>query len=469
MTRTKTPENTNVRAGEPPVRSGEAEPIQSCRNEGRDRPVIPRHGKPSLFEDSVLAGVLPPNETPDSQASVCTAHEAASQPRVDSDFLGFHLIEVLGRGAFGTVYLARQGDLADRLVVLKISPRRDEEPRLLAQLQHTNIVPIYSIHSARSLQVVCMPFFGTTTLQDVSDHLKSQVMLPETGLGLISSLIDNRLEQQTRLTPRSENESGPPSGDTNQNDIPRESQWPQPPPSDETLKYLKGLTYVQAVLWVGSRLASGLAHAHERKILHLDLKPANILLTDEGQPMLLDLNLSVDLKQGTSLAAFGGTALYMSPEQLEAFQGKSGTVDGRSDIYSLGIILFELLTRRRPLEVTKGPAGRDRRRSDREPKSTLPPRSLLEQGREPCRRIDDSTLPGTRSGTTLPGRLSASGRHRAASVELPPQACAGTIASRAGGQVATAPSLSHEHDHDRDGGGSLRVPGLLGELARLER
>ncbi len=111
-----------------------------------------------------------PNQTPGSQASVRTTQEAASQPRVGSDFLGFHLLEVLGKGAFGTVYLARQGDLADRLVVLKISPRRDEEPRLLAQLQHTNIVPIYSIHTAQSLQVVCMPFFGTTTLQDVSDR-----------------------------------------------------------------------------------------------------------------------------------------------------------------------------------------------------------------------------------------------------------------------------------------------------------
>jgi eukaryotic-like serine/threonine-protein kinase len=357
MTRTASQENTTARAGPSPVRPGEAEPFPSCRNEGHSRPVIPPHRSASVSEGSGPTDALLPNETLGSQASVRTTQEAASQPRVGSDFLGFHLLDVLGRGAFGTVYLARQGDLADRLVVLKISSRRDEEPRLLAQLQHTNIVPIYSTHSAQSLQVVCMPFFGTTTLQDVSDDLKSKVMLPETGLGLVSSLIDNRLEQKSRLTPRSENEGDPPSGDTNQNNIPGESQRPQPPPSDETLKYLKGLTYVQAVLWVGSRLASGLAHAHERKILHLDLKPANILLTDEGQPMLLDLNLSVDLKQGTSLASFGGTALYMSPEQLEALQSKTWTVDGRSDIYSLGIILFELLTRRRTLEVTKGPAG----------------------------------------------------------------------------------------------------------------
>jgi len=314
--------------------------------------MTPMGRSPVLLRDIISQGFRAMTRT----ESRDKATAAANQPRIGSDFLGFHLLEILGKGAFGTVYLARQGDLADRLVVLKISPRLDAEPRLLAQLQHTNIVPIYSIHSGPSLQVVCMPFFGTTTLQDVSDRLKSQVMLPVTGLGLISSLIDNRLEQQTRLTTRSQTGSDPLPGASSQSDIPGIPERPQLPPSDVTLKYLKGLTYVQAVLWMGSRLASGLAHAHERKILHLDLKPANILLTDEGQPMLLDLNLSVDLKQGTNLASLGGTALYMSPEQLDALQSESPTIDGRSDIYSLGIILFELLTGRRPLEVTNGPA-----------------------------------------------------------------------------------------------------------------
>src|SRR6187397_2844833 len=106
---------------------------------------------------------MTPTETrEDPTARTATPHirsgdaEVENVPRVGRDFLGFHLLQVLGKGAFGTVYLARQGDLADRLVVLKITPRCDDEPRLLAQLQHTNIVPIYSIHTTGSLQVVCM-------------------------------------------------------------------------------------------------------------------------------------------------------------------------------------------------------------------------------------------------------------------------------------------------------------------------
>src|SRR5205807_1392074 len=113
------------------------------------------------------------------------------------------------------------------------------------------------------------------------------------------------------------------------------------------LDKLEGYTYVQSVLWIASRLADGLAHAHERGILHRDLKPANILLTDEGQPMLLDFNLSADTKLGTSpeAAMIGGTLIYMSPEHIEAFRGGQRPVDARSDIYSLGLILYELLTR----------------------------------------------------------------------------------------------------------------------------
>jgi tetratricopeptide (TPR) repeat protein len=116
------------------------------------------------------------------------------------------------------------------------------------------------------------------------------------------------------------------------------------------LDMMARFSHVEAVLWLGSRVADGLAHAHERGILHLDLKPANILLTDDGQPMLLDFNLSIDLSQTDALEAvrLGGTLPYMSPEQLEAFAGGKRDIDARSDLYSLGLILFEIMTGKSP-------------------------------------------------------------------------------------------------------------------------
>src|SRR4029079_17314617 len=114
-----------------------------------------------------------------------------------------------------------------------------------------------------------------------------------------------------------------------------------------TLKRLEGLSYVESVVWLGGCLADGLAHAHERGVLHRDLKPANVLLTDEGQPMLLDFNLAEDARAGgPGAAAVGGTLGYMAPEHLEAYRGSPRAVDARSDLYSLGVILFELLTGR---------------------------------------------------------------------------------------------------------------------------
>jgi tetratricopeptide (TPR) repeat protein len=108
---------------------------------------------------------------------------------------------------------------------------------------------------------------------------------------------------------------------------------------------------------VAARVADGLAHAHERGILHRDLKPANILFADDGEPVLLDFNLAADTsaRAGVSVALVGGTLPYMAPEHLGAFREGEANVDARSDVYALGVILYELLTGAHPFPVRTGP------------------------------------------------------------------------------------------------------------------
>jgi tetratricopeptide (TPR) repeat protein len=122
---------------------------------------------------------------------------------------------------------------------------------------------------------------------------------------------------------------------------------------------LAALSYTDAILGLVCQLADGLSHAHERGILHQDLKPANILLSDEGQPMLLDFNLAQDshLQASAAAAYLGGTLPYMAPEHLAAFRSGQLHADARGDIYALGLILYELLTGRYPYALPAGVQG----------------------------------------------------------------------------------------------------------------
>jgi serine/threonine protein kinase/Tfp pilus assembly protein PilF len=312
-------------------------------------------------DGSIAANLFRDVHRYDPKAAERLARAVKTMPEVGTHFLGFHLVEELGRGAFGRVFLAHQGDLANRPVALKIATNIFGESQTLAQLQHTNIVPIYSTHRADPFQAVCMPYYGGTTLAHVLQTLEDKKTIPASGKDLVSTINDrkhstrtgrqssHRASSQPRQEPiASATDSAVSSGIT-----------PAPVLDDAPhvdLKYLEGLSYVDAVLWIGSRLADGLTHAHDRGVLHRDLKPANILLTDEGQPMLLDFNLSEDTKHrlAGSAASIGGTLPYMAPEHLEAFGDGKRPVDARSDIYSLGIILFELLTRRHPFPIHRG-------------------------------------------------------------------------------------------------------------------
>jgi serine/threonine-protein kinase len=120
------------------------------------------------------------------------------------------------------------------------------------------------------------------------------------------------------------------------------------------LELLRGHT-VQAILgergalpWpealsLAERVAEGLHHAHEHGIVHRDVKPANIMVLESGQPKVMDFGIAkLESSQLTMTGQLFGTPLYMSPEQAQA-----GAVDARSDIFSLGAVLYEMLTGRR--------------------------------------------------------------------------------------------------------------------------
>jgi serine/threonine protein kinase/Flp pilus assembly protein TadD len=284
------------------------------------------------------------------------ARAMAAMPKVGEAVAGFRLMGELGRGAFGRVFLARDIHL-DRAVALKISAELFGEDKALARLHHTNIVEIYSQHRVGTLHAVCMSYDGSTTLADVFRALGKT--LPKSGRQFVSTVHGRK---PSTVRDKGSNDITPP-GDPAALGTPLPEagrgakEVDDSPPSllgkgagglGQSLAALEHLSYPEAVLWLGAKLASGLAHAHDRGVIHRDLKPANILITDDGEPMLIDFNLAdgKGLRGSEVGARVGGTLPYMSPEQLRAFHrlGERITIDGRSDIYSLGLMLFELLT-----------------------------------------------------------------------------------------------------------------------------
>lgn len=269
--------------------------------------------------------------------------ESLNFPKVGALLHGYRLHRELGRGAFARVYLAGETELAGRLVALKVSRENDQEPQVLAHMQHSNIMPIYSIRvDPRSgLRALCMPYVGGACLSDVLARLWSRATLPTRGSELLQALREcETLADQPgaravpdRLTP------------------PRRRAGASP------MDAWRDTSYIRAVAWLASRLAEGLQHAHQRGILHRDIKPSNILLAADGQPMLLDFNLSPLPNDDNSVVMIGGTVSYMAPEHLHAMGRRTAElvelVDERSDIYSLGTVVYKMLTGQIPFEISR--------------------------------------------------------------------------------------------------------------------
>ena len=237
-----------------------------------------------------------------------------SQPLGD-----FRLIREIGRGGMAVVYEASQLSVG-RLVALKVLPlaamldskqvaRFRNEAQALGQLDHPHIVPIYAVGQDRGIHYFAMRLIEGIGLDGVVDALQDRCRLPEPN--------SSKAQALSQLSTR------------------------------------RPLWY-QQVACLAVPIAEALHAAHEFGIVHRDIKPSNLLIDRGGKPWVTDFGLA-RLQSDVPLTRTGdivGTVRYMSPEQA---RGQSALIDHRTDVYSLGITLYELATLHRAFDLDDGP------------------------------------------------------------------------------------------------------------------
>ncbi|MGE3406510.1 MAG: protein kinase [Pirellulales bacterium] len=244
-------------------------------------------------------------------------------PSVGEEFQGCRLLAEMGRGAFSRVFLAQEAALGNRHVVVKVTQLGSAEALLQGKLDHPGIAPIHSVKpdSAHQLVALIMPYRGHATLTDLIDRIAAMQSVP----------VDDQIIREVAR-------SAPPLN---------------VPPGGHARGPDRRRPFIDGVLELTAQLAEALAYIHRAGIRHQDIKPSNVLLDTGGRPLLLDFNLAYDAHDQFSRQ--GGTLPYMAPERLAQLVSKNATAvdsaDPRSDIYSLGVILYETLTGRHPFDV----------------------------------------------------------------------------------------------------------------------
>jgi serine/threonine protein kinase/predicted Zn-dependent protease len=290
----------------------------------------------------------------------------------------YRILREVGRGGMGVVYEAVQEPLG-RHVALKLLPynalasserleRFRREARAAARLHHTHIVPVFSVGEHAGVHYYAMQFIRGQGLDEVLKEVRrlrgrhtspssaTTVSLPLVAASVAEGLVTGRFPEPVGGAPAQPSPEGavqhtvaaaaPPGGEG-----PGEGTGDTvraPSPAQSSIATRPGTAYYRSVAQVGAQVAEALDYAHRQGILHRDIKPSNLLLDTAGQVWITDFGLAKaeDSDDLTHTGDVVGTLRYLAPERLH------GQADARSDVYGLGITLYELLAQRPAFEDT---------------------------------------------------------------------------------------------------------------------
>ena len=234
----------------------------------------------------------------------------------------FRILRQIGRGGMGVVYEAQQISL-NRRVALKVLPfaavldprqlqRFKNESQAAASLRHPNIVQVFLVGCERAVHFYAMDFIEGQTLAQVIDSLRQTSPLHPAERGSEEPAADTVRDLQAHIS---------------------------------TDGSIRSAEFFRAAARLGIQAAEALEHAHQMGVVHRDIKPSNLMVDGEGHLWITDFGLA-QVESNPDLTMTGdilGTLRYMSPEQAT---GKRRVLDHHTDIYSLGVTLYELLTLR---------------------------------------------------------------------------------------------------------------------------